>query len=85
MNDRRDKGGEQAQQLRDKLQEYSDNIKTVSKDLRECKAKMQTFLDEREQLAFEQSELFQKKTQLELTITDLTSEVEGEKDARVCL
>lgn len=55
----------------------------MQKQIRDLERKWSGFEEERTQLNAEQSEKFQLKTHLELSIRDLREEVEGERFSRV--
>ena len=56
---------------------------SISKDVRELKARVQTFLDEKEAMMGEHQELMKQKAKLELSIKDLQDELDGDSGAKV--
>jgi structural maintenance of chromosome 3 (chondroitin sulfate proteoglycan 6) len=63
-------------------QQAADNIKAISKDVRELKARVQTYLDERDAMMGEHQELTKQKAKLELNIKDLQEELDGDSGAK---
>lgn len=59
-------------------------IQAINKDVRELKARVQTYLDEKEAMMGEHQELTKTKAKLELSIKDLQEELDGDSGAKVC-
>jgi len=55
----------------------------MNKELRDLKSRMQTIMDEKENIFSENQELTKKKAKLELSIKDIQDELEGDKKSRV--
>ena len=58
-------------------------LQAVSKDMREVKAKMQTYVDEKESMLGEHQDYMKRKAKLELDIKDLSEEIDGEANIKV--
>lgn len=82
LETRRETSSLVAEKLREQLQEATEKMKGLSKDLRETKTKLQTYKDEKEALQHEHSTFLKEKTRLELHIKDLTDEVEGDASSK---
>ncbi|GIY08074.1 structural maintenance of chromosomes protein 3 [Caerostris darwini] len=82
LDTRRETSSSVTEKLREQAQQATDQIKKLSKELREVKGKLQSYREEKEALSQEQSSLFKEKTRLELTIKDLRDEVEGDDSSR---
>ncbi|XP_060076543.1 structural maintenance of chromosomes protein 3-like [Ylistrum balloti] len=82
LQEKRETSGVQTQKLRDSQQNANDKVKAINKDLRELKTRMQTILDEKEQIASENQDLTKRKAKLELNIKDILDDLEGDKKAR---
>ncbi|OWF38325.1 structural maintenance of chromosomes protein 3-like [Mizuhopecten yessoensis] len=82
LQDKRETSGVQTQKLRDSQQNANDKVKAINKDLRELKTRMQTILDEKEQIASENQDLTKRKAKFELNIKDILDDLEGDKKAR---
>ena len=65
------------------LTKAQDNIKSWSKDLKDCKQKLNSVKEERDTLNAEHQQLLKDKTKLELQIKDLTDEVYGDNKSKV--
>ncbi|XP_074642175.1 structural maintenance of chromosomes protein 3-like [Tubulanus polymorphus] len=82
LQERRENSGAMTQKIRDTQQSAMDKVKGTNKELRELKSKMQSVLDEKEQLTAEHQDLMKRKAKLELDVKDLVDEVEGDSSAR---
>ncbi|XP_013782387.1 structural maintenance of chromosomes protein 3-like [Limulus polyphemus] len=82
LETRRDSSSSVTEKLRESLQHAADQIKKLSKELRDVKNKLQSSREEKDALAQEQASLLKEKTRLELTIKDLRDEVEGDDSSR---
>lgn len=65
------------------LKTAQDAAKGAAKKLKETKRDVQVAKEERETLSVEQQQLLKDKTKLELTIKDLTDEVQGDDKSKV--
>ena len=60
------------------------NLKqTISKDIRDKKARLQELFDEKESMTGEYQELTKQKAKLELNIKDLQEELDGDSSSKV--
>lgn len=82
LQEKRENSGAQSHKLRNLQQQASDQIKGISKDIRELKAKVQTYVEEKDSMMGEHQDLQKRKAKLELDIKDLQDEVDGEKNAK---
>ncbi|KRX76558.1 Structural maintenance of chromosomes protein 3 [Trichinella sp. T6] len=82
LAEKRENYNEGSNQLHDTLQQATDQIYNIQKQLRELERQWSGFEEERLQMISEQSERFKEKTKLELAIRDLKEEVEGERSNR---
>ncbi len=69
--------------LRDLQQTAEDKIKDITKDIRDLKSKVKSYLDEKESMTSEHQDAQKRKAKLELDIKDLQDEVEGDSSAKV--
>ena len=58
-------------------------LQSIQKDVREKKAKIQGYVDEKESMSSEHQDLTKRKAKLELDIKDMMEEMEGDTSARV--
>ena len=56
---------------------------SIGKDIRELKAKTQTWVDEKDAMMVEHQDLVKRKAKLELHIGDMQNEMDGDKSAKV--
>ena len=56
---------------------------SINKEIREKKAKVQGYVDEKESMTSEHQDLMKRKAKLELDIKDMQEEMEGDTSARV--
>lgn len=82
LQDRREKSGSESATLRNIQQEAGDMIRTLGKDIREKKARLQEVVDEKESLVAELQDLTKQKAKLELNVKDLQEELEGDSSSR---
>ncbi|XP_053407291.1 structural maintenance of chromosomes protein 3-like [Mercenaria mercenaria] len=82
LQEKRDNSGAQSQKFRDLQQAANDKVKSINKDLRDLKTRMQTVFDEKEQLQTENQELTKQKAKLELLIKDIQDDLEGDAKAK---
>ncbi|ELU18339.1 hypothetical protein CAPTEDRAFT_108318, partial [Capitella teleta] len=82
LQERRENSGAETHKLRDLQQQAADKIKAISKDVRELKARVQTYLDEKDAMMGEHQELTKQKAKLELSIKDLQEELDGDSGAK---
>ncbi|CAH1398175.1 unnamed protein product [Nezara viridula] len=64
------------------LKAAQDSAKVAARKLKETKKEVQVAKEERETLSIEQQQLLKDKTKLELTIKDLTDEVQGDDKSK---
>lgn len=60
-------------------------FQSINKDVREKRAKIQGYVDEKESMSSEHQDLTKRKAKLELDIKDMMEEMEGDTSARVRL
>lgn len=77
LSERRERSGAEASTLRNKQQEAADRIKDISRELRDLKSKVQTFMDEKDSMTAEHQEFTKQKAKLELNINDMQDEKSG--------
>ncbi|XP_013420555.1 structural maintenance of chromosomes protein 3 [Lingula anatina] len=82
LQDKRESSGAVTHKLRDAQQSASDKVRDLSKDLRDLKTRVQTVMDDKEQLTAEHQELMKRRAKLELDIKDYQDEVEGDRSAK---
>ena len=82
LETRRETSSLVTEKLREQLQNSTEKIKELSRDLREVKTKLQTYKDEKEALQHEHTSFVKEKTRLELHIKDLKDEVEGDTSSK---
>jgi len=82
LQEKRESSGAQSHKLRDLQQQAADQIKSINKDIRELKAKMQTFVDEKDSMTTEHQDFVKRKSKLELDISDLQTDMDGDTNAK---
>ncbi|XP_046369014.1 structural maintenance of chromosomes protein 3-like [Haliotis rufescens] len=82
LQEKRDNSGQMSQKLRDSQQQATDKVKSINRDLKDLKSRMQTILDEKDTMVSENQDLTKKKAKLELNIKDIVDEMEGNTSAR---
>lgn len=74
---------EDQKKLTNELKSAQDSAKTAARKLKDAKKEVQIAKEEKETLNIEQQQLFKDKTKLELTIKDLSDEVQGDDKSKV--
>ncbi|KAK3611250.1 hypothetical protein CHS0354_003879 [Potamilus streckersoni] len=82
LQEKRENSGLQSQKLRDLQQAANDKVKSINKELKDLKSRMQAIMDEKDLLSSENQELTKRKAKLELNIKDIQDELEGDDKAR---
>ena len=58
-------------------------LQSLQKDIRDLKAKVQGYVDDKESMMSEHQELIKRRSKLELDIRDMQDEVEGDRGNKV--
>ncbi|ESO87805.1 hypothetical protein LOTGIDRAFT_127102 [Lottia gigantea] len=82
LQEKRDNSGANTTKLRDGQQEANDKVKSINKDLKELKGRMQAMLEEKDGLSSENQDLTKRKAKLELNMKDIQDEMEGNQNTR---
>ncbi|KAH9515257.1 Structural maintenance of chromosomes protein 3 [Bulinus truncatus] len=82
LQSKRDNSGANSTALRDELTAANDKVKTINKDLKELKARLQASLEEKDSLSAEYQELTKKNSKLELSIRDIIEDQKGNQNLR---
>merc|ERR1719412_1831489 len=82
MENKRKNSGDDAERLRNELQDAQDNAKTASKEVKDLKVKEHSAKEERDSLNNEQQQQTKEKTRLEFIIKDLKDEVTGDNKSK---
>eukprot|EP00096_Caligus_rogercresseyi_P011256 TRINITY_DN4374_c0_g1_i1.p1 TRINITY_DN4374_c0_g1~~TRINITY_DN4374_c0_g1_i1.p1 ORF type:complete len:1212 (-),score=525.73 TRINITY_DN4374_c0_g1_i1:216-3815(-) len=82
MENKRKNSGEEAEKLRNALQEAQESAKATSKDVKELKVKETAAKEERDTLHSENTQHTKEKTRLEFVIKDLKDEVTGDNKSK---
>ncbi|CAL1533668.1 unnamed protein product [Lymnaea stagnalis] len=82
LQNKRDNSGANSTALRDELTAANDKVKTINKDLKELKARMQAALEEKDSLSAEYHELTKKSSNLELSISDIVDDQKGNQTTK---
>lgn len=83
LENQRKSSGDIQKQLNMEIQKAQERIKTIQRSLKDAKKGVSTSKDERSILTAEQQQLLREKTKLDLTIIDLTDEVQGDNKSKV--
>lgn len=75
---------EEQKRFASKVKDASDQAKKAAKHLRDAKREVHAAKEEKETLSLEQQELIKQKTKLYFTIKDLSDEVDGDNNSKVC-
>ncbi|XP_055370824.1 structural maintenance of chromosomes protein 3 [Condylostylus longicornis] len=78
----RKSSGDKQKELQMEIQNAQDKVKQIQKSLKDAKKDVATTKEERSVLLAEQQQLLREKTKLDLTITDLTDEVQGDNKSK---
>lgn len=82
MENKRKNSGEEAERLRNALQEAQESAKNASKELKDTKVKESAAKEERDVLNAELQQQTKEKTRLEFVIKDLKDEVTGDNNSK---
>lgn len=82
MENKRKNSGEEAERLRNALQEAQDAAKAANKEVKDLKVKESVAKEERDTLNAESQQLTKEKTRLEFVIKDLKDEVSGDNKSK---
>jgi len=82
IQSKRDNSGAASGALRDELTAANDRVKTINKELKELKGRMQATLEEKDSISSESQELTKKNSKLELSIRDIVDEQRGNKSTK---
>lgn len=82
MESKRKNSGEEAERLRNALQDAQDAAKTASKEVKDLKGKESAVKEERDSLNAEQQQQTKERTRLEFIIKDLKDEVTGDNKSK---
>lgn len=84
MNGKINNFDEEQKVLASQVKAASDQAKKSAKFLRDAKREVSVAKESRETLNLEQQELIKQKTKLDFTIKDLSEEVDGDNNSKVC-
>ncbi|XP_059093382.1 structural maintenance of chromosomes protein 3-like [Tigriopus californicus] len=82
MESKRKNSGDDAERLRNALQEAQDSAKSASREVKDLKVKEAAAKEERDNLNSELQQLTKEKTRLEFVIKDLKDEVSGDNKSK---
>lgn len=82
MENKRKNSGEEAEKLRNALQEAVDKAKNANKEVKDMKVKEASAKEEKDALASELQGQTKEKTKLEFTLKDLRDEVAGDSNSK---
>ena len=82
MENRRKNSGDEAERLRNALQEAQEAAKATSREVKDFKVKESAAKEERDTLNSELQQLTKEKTKLEFVIKDLKDEVSGDNKSK---
>ncbi|XP_055303831.1 structural maintenance of chromosomes protein 3 [Sitodiplosis mosellana] len=74
--------GDKQKEFNKEIQEAQDKLKSIHKSLKEARKDVTILKDEKSVLMTEQQQLLREKTKLDLTIGDLTDEVQGDNKSK---
>lgn len=74
--------GDKQKEFNKEIQEAQDKLKAIHKSLKEARKDVTILKDEKSVLMTEQQQLLREKTKLDLTIGDLTDEVQGDNKSK---
>lgn len=74
--------GDKQKEFSKDVQEAQDKVKSIQKSLKEARKEVAVSKDEKSVLMTEQQQLLRDKTKLDLTIVDLTDEVQGDNKSK---
>ncbi|XP_059618530.1 structural maintenance of chromosomes protein 3 [Phlebotomus argentipes] len=82
LEHQRKTSGDKQKQLLQEVQKAQEKIKGIQKNLKEAKKEVSVAKEDRSVLSAEQQQLLREKTKLDLTILDLTDEVQGDNKSK---
>lgn len=82
MEDKRNESGTEQEKLAANLKKAQDNIKNYTKKTKETKKELTSLKEERDILNNDQQHLIKEKAKLDLTIKDLSEEVQGDNKSK---
>lgn len=82
LENQRKTSGDRQKECNKEIQEAQDKLKQIGKSLKEARKDVSILKDEKNVLNTEQQQLLRDKTKLDLTIGDLTDEVQGDNKSK---
>lgn len=82
LESQRKTSGDKQKEFSKDVQEAQDKVKSIQKSLKEARKEVAASKDEKSVLMTEQQQLLREKTKLDLTIVDLTDEVQGDNKSK---
>lgn len=82
LESQRKSSGDKQKEFSKDVQEAQDKVKSIQKSLKEARKEVAASKDEKSVLMTEQQQLLREKTKLDLTIVDLTDEVQGDNKSK---
>lgn len=82
LESQRKSSGDKQKEFSKDVQEAQDKVKSIQKTLKEARKEVSVSKDEKSVLMTEQQQLLREKTKLDLTIVDLTDEVQGDNKSK---
>lgn len=82
LENERKSSGDKQKQYQLELQKVQELIRNITRALKDAKKEVTTAKEEKSVLAAEQQQLLREKTKLDLTISDLTDEVQGDNKSK---
>lgn len=74
--------GDKQKEFNKEVQESQDKVKSIQKSLKEARKEVNSAKDEKSVLMTEQQQILREKAKLDLTIVDLTDEVQGDNKSK---
>lgn len=78
----RKSSGDKQKEFNKEVQEAQDKVKSIQKSLKEARKEVNSAKDEKSVLITEQQQILREKAKLDLTIVDLTDEVQGDNKSK---
>lgn len=82
LESQRKSSGDKQKEFSKDVQEAQDKVKSIQRSLKEARKEVNISKDEKSVLMTEQQQLLRDKTKLDLTIVDLTDEVQGDNKSK---
>lgn len=82
LDAQRKNSGDRLKEHNIEIQKAQDQLKSIQKNLKDAKKEVLTSKDDKSVLITEQQQLLREKTKLDLTIVDLTDEVQGDNKSK---